>query len=308
LDAADTNGGRSCDVPVTIGELLAIGTLTGALARLVFEDPDLNAARIRAKKVARDHACVFEDYAGFLRPVYGHAECLIPLKCIQADVDDPAEPVLVTAQEEEADESVLAKLMKQCGPPPEVCAYYKLFSRRVCAVIAPLQNRAIAGFGHIEDGHLVPIAHSIWSHEAYYVHPWNGDVYEARPEVMIKRWTGVILVAPDRFAPGSMFYGKPTEFEGIPSGTIGPSKRASRKGVARAEANINDATECGKWLIDLMRKHPNNPITKKLLFSQAKKRWPKLSENAFLVARAGAIREAPAPEWAASGAPKRSSK
>jgi hypothetical protein len=205
--------------------------------------------------------------------------------------------------------------------PIEAVIAAEAWSHRYCTLVTLLrsgeiQARGVAGV----TGPSEPIPRSIWSHEAFEFDPSTGDILQDNPQPTdrydryVKRWIGVALERPRRAAgylPAAsaserMFHGKPTEFDGILSGTNEPSKKASRNGIARAEANIKDATECGKWLVALMRKTPDNRITNEALWAEAKKRWPKLSENAFLTARAGAIKDAPAPKWAVPGAPKKS--
>jgi hypothetical protein len=205
--------------------------------------------------------------------------------------------------------------------PIEAVIAEEAWIHRYCAIITllrtgELEARGIPGM----TGSSESILRSIWSHEDFFFDLSAGNIVQDNPrstghrDWYVKRWLGVTLKTPRRAtgdaqgasAGASTFHVKPTEFDGILSGTIEPSKRASRNGIARAEANIKDVTECGKWLVALMRKNPDNRITNKALWAEAKKQWPKLSENAFLTARAGAIKEAPAPKWAVPGAPKKS--
>ena len=205
--------------------------------------------------------------------------------------------------------------------PLEAVIAAEAWTHRYCALITSLrtgevQARGIAGITGPSD--LIP--RSIWSHEDFEFDSSTANILQDNPhstdryDAYVKRWIGVALENPERVARGvpanlagaGMSFAKPTEFEGSPSATAQTDRRVPRKGVARAEANINDASACRKWLIELMRQRPDERTTNKILWAEAKERWPGLSENSFKIARAKAIQEAGAARWATAGAPKKS--
>jgi hypothetical protein len=161
----------------TVAEVIALGSLSEALNRLVFNHPEVRVLRARALAVARDQAEPFDEHAHLMAPVYGHHEPLLPLRHFRTDGD---EVVAHLPDENQQNENGCAGLLDD-PIPAEIGAYYDAVNRRASTLIEMLRSRRAVARGHVGDGHLVLIAHSIWTHEDYYVHPPTGDVYEAGP-------------------------------------------------------------------------------------------------------------------------------
>jgi hypothetical protein len=237
-----TAGAALNDVPFTIGEVIAIGSLSEALARLVFDHPDVRALCVRAIAAAGEQRISFEEDAGLVGLVTGHDEPLLPLRYFQKHTCEFIESLPSESPEED---SLAAEYLHQ-GWPPEIEAYYGAVNLRARTLIEMLQDRKIVSRGHSSDGHLILIAHSIWSHDDYYVHPPTGDVYEARPHAMRKKWTGVIFEAPDSLPPDRLFHGKHTEHDSTLPATISrhdessatPRKSAWRASIEEAVAAL----------------------------------------------------------------------
>ncbi len=184
-----------------------------------------------------------------------------------------------------------------------------------------LEVRAAPGIS----GAVEVIPRAIWSHEDFHFEPSTGDILQTNPhskdqyDHYIKRWVGAVLRRPtqqsDQTEPPhhtpseveEVFHGKPPTHRGARLSTLDPPNRASRKGVARVEASIKDVGECRYWLIELMTDNPNRRISIEALWKDAHVKWPGLSKNSFLKARADAIAASGAAAWAAGGAPKKSS-
>ncbi len=302
---AETRGSAD-NPPFTIADVVRVGSLSAALTHLVFRHPRVQTLRAAAMQVAKTSRVACEEDAGLVGLVFGHGEPLLPLRYFSPDECDfsslPLEPP--TPEEVAIDETFFG------GGPPEIDAYYSAVNLHALTLIGKLQNREVIGLGHTAQGDLVPIAHSIWSHEDFYVHPPTGDVFEAGYGDMTKKWTGVILVGPNDSLSGSTFHVKGTASDGVPSTTTDHQNRPPkpRKALARVETSSASHRECVAWISQIMRASPKERTeTRKGLWDRARGKWPNtLSERSFVNAWAEAIRTTGAIAWSAAGAPKKS--
>jgi hypothetical protein len=300
----------SREVPFTAQDGIALGSLSEALTRLVFFHPQVRALRAPALMAARDVGCIFDEFAGLLKPVFGHDQDLLPLKYFKIEIEndlDPS-PLLQAKEDESEEESRLSDLMNRRLPPPQVCAYYDAMTLRARTLMRTLQNREALGMAHAEDGHLVPIAHRIWSHECFFVHPWSGDVYEARPDIMIKKWTGVIVMEPGVLAPSSMSHVKPAAHDQVRSASIETQNATNSPVSGRTETKTTSYSACVVWLKELIgNSAAKRSLSKRELWARARDQWPgTLSYRGFEAARDEAIRTIGAADWAKGGRPRKS--
>ena len=214
--------------PFTTADAAAVGTLSEALDRLVFQHPNVRALR-KAANVAADAQHVwFDENAGLIGQFTGHEEPLLALRYFERAPDLP-EAML---EPENADGAAIWAKHFDSEPPAELQAFYDDLDLRALTLIEMLQRRELAARGHTADGHLVAIAQSIWSHPEYYIHPPTGDVYEASSRVMKRRWIGIILEMPAASETKEVFHEKPTVHDKPRPITTGA--RRSRKTVSKA--------------------------------------------------------------------------
>ena len=299
-NASLSNAASLGNLPFAIADVLALGSLSEALTRLVFRHPAVRALSAKAIAVADQQRIPFAEYGGLVCRVSGHDEPLMPLRYFEKDLDDLTSERLPMASEEEDPE--IAKYFDREWPA-EVEAYYEAVNLRAYTLVGMLQNQEVQAWGHTVDGHFVRIAHSIWNHPDYYVHPPTGDVYEAGPNTMVKIWTGVVLAEP------AQFHVKPPAFDEVRPATTDAdrSPRAASERIIRAETKSPSYKACVGWLLELMQAAPNERISRSELWKEAKKKWPgTLTHRQFLKARDEAIDIAKAPDWAKPGAPKKS--
>jgi len=211
---------------------------------------------------------------------------------------------------------------------PEICQLCEVIVERFQTLRGFLTSGHLTVLGtHVATGNIMPMDLFQWKRRGLLLDVQSSDILDAQRHPPILRWSGLSLqrgpamdavlsqaqhgghehgLLPSSALVGTSFHVKPTEFAEVLSNTLEPSKRASRKGIARAEATIKDTTECRHWLAELMRKNPKVRMTAAELWAEAKRRWPNLSKNAFSKARAQAIEETGAVDWATAGAPKKS--
>jgi hypothetical protein len=259
----------SSDVaPFTVTEVLQVGSLSEALAQLVFRHPRVRKLRANTLALAEKENIPFEEDGGLVGIVYGHDEPLLPLRYFSTEETDlsslPLEPL--TPEEEAISAEYFA------GPPPEIEAYYDAVNLHAGTLFRMLQTREVVGLAHTVHGDLVQIAHSIWGHEDFYIHPPTGDIYEACPGRMIKRWTGVIFLHPT----SDQFHVKHIPSVGLrPAATEQQCKsdrRINRRGrkseivlaaIAKAGIDLNTCELGPKEIAAKIQKHlPNPPTTK----------------------------------------------
>jgi hypothetical protein len=263
----------SLDVaPFTVTEVLQVGSLSEALAQLVFRHPRIRNLRANALAPAEKQHIPFEEDAGLVGIVYGHDEPLLPLRYFSTEeVDLSSLPLEPLTPEEEA---ISAKYF--AGPPPEIEAYYDAVNLHAETLFRMLQTREVVALAHTVHGDVVQIVHSIWGHEDFYIHPPTGDIYEACPGRMIKRWTGVIFSAPAALLSSDQFHVKHIPSAGLRSAATeqqsDSSRRKNRRGrkseivlaaIAKSGIDLN-ACELGpKEIAAKIQNHlPNPPTTK----------------------------------------------
>jgi hypothetical protein len=306
--AAQTGATSGDNCPFTVADVIEIGSLTEALARLVFNHPDVRRLCENAMLAAKRERTSVEGDAGLIGRVYGHEQPLMPLRYFQGRFDRfLAPPLHPPSQEEDASVSEFYEPKRR----PEIDAYYDAVNLRANTLIEMLQDEVVLALGHTGDGHLVTIAHSIWSHEDYYVHPPTGDVYEAGFGDMAKRWTGVILRSPSAArAASALFHVKPRTFDEVPRSTIEAPNSFVKpsKAIARVETSSASYKACVGWLVEIMRASPTvRSQSSAMLWKEAREKWGRtLSQRSFLDARTEAVRTTGAAVWAAAGAPKKS--
>jgi hypothetical protein len=258
--------------PFTVAEVLEMGSLSEALDHLVFRHPQVWKLRAMALALSEKQGISFQENAALVDFVAGHDEPLLPLRYFSTEEPDlstmPLEPL--TPEEEAISEELFA------SRAPEIEAYYEAVNLRALTLFRMLQAREVMACAHTVHGHFVLIAHSIWSHEDFYVHPPTGDVYEAGPTTMIKRWTGVIFSAPTGLSSSDQFHGKHIPSAGLrPAAAEQHSKsdrqrnRRSRKAeivIAAIEKSGIDLATCDlslKEIVSKIQNHlPNPPTTK----------------------------------------------
>jgi hypothetical protein len=314
--------------PFTRTDVADVGSLAAALEKLVFSHPTIQGLRERALKVAEAEQILFDEDAGLVGLVLGHEEPLLPLRYFpREDGDDLLVPVQVSEAEED---SASAEFFTPW--PPEIEAFYDAVNLRARTLIGFLQTEAVIGIGHTVDGHLVLIAHTIWWHEDFYIHPPTGDIYEGGADRMKKRWTGVVLRAPAAGTAGfatapeyysgprahieqratpqtGLFHVKPPVHDGILPSTIEQQRSMkSAKAIANVETSDASYKACLAWLLEIMRASPDERTeSRQGLWKKAQGKWGgSLSERSFITARTEAIRISDAKAWAAAGASRKS--
>jgi hypothetical protein len=282
----------SLDVaPFTVTEVLQIGSLSAALAQLVFRHPRIRNLRANALALAEKQHIPFEEDAGLVGIVYGHDEPLLPLRYFSTEeVDLSSLPIEPLTPEEEA---ISAKYF---DPLPEIEAYCDAVNLHAGTLFRMLQAREVVALAHTVRGDLVQLAQSIWDHADFYIHPPTGDIYEACPGRMIKRWTGVIFSAPATLLSSDQFHVKHIPSAGLRLAATeeqsDSSRRKNRRGrkseivlaaIAKSGLDLN-ACELGpKEIAAKIQKHLPNPPT-------TKEEWEALSK---MIARIRASRSSP---------------
>ena len=273
---------------ITPDQLFQAGTLADALSGLVFKYPAVARLRKRAIAFSKTSRQPFLDDAGLIGPGYGHEEPLIPLRYFRIEREHvgPLAEAAGDVAHSEADEFYADRRA------PEVQDYYVAVNARAAALFELLQSGTVASLGHASDGHLIPIARSVWSHTDFYVHPYTGDMYEAGYGEMNKRWTGIIFRSP------ALESAVPAKIE------IAPKESPCSKGV---RSKTTSYRACLSWLTQEMRKSPQQRVgTKPRWWQQATEKWPgTLSNRKFLQAWDKAVADSGAAAWTHAGAPKK---
>jgi hypothetical protein len=291
--------------PFTIDDVIRLGSLSESLMKLVLRHPSVRKHLKNALEFSKKERFHVQEDAGLVVLATGHHEPLLPLRRFAKQYDDTPVDLPPESSEEGSDCSEFSD-----GWPPEIALYYDAVHLRARILIEMLQKREVVGRGHTADGQLAVIAHSIWSHEDYYIHPPTGDIYEGTPFTMTKIWSAVILERPSASRSVGMFHVNSPERDGVLPRTIpvqvDPAKL--RKAVARVETSAASFKACTAWLMEIMRASPTErKITKSVLWEMAQEKWPgTLSERSFLQARSEVIRASGASAWGAAGASRKS--
>ncbi len=226
--------------PFSAAEVLQAGSLSEALSQLVFRHPQVWKLRANVLALEQKERASFEESAGLIKPVFGHDDSFLPLKYVgkDEDLDLSSLPLEPLTPEEEA---ISAEYFDR--GPPEIVAYYDAVNLHARTLFRTLQTREVNAFAHTVRGDLVRVAHTIWSHEDFYVHPLAGDIYEAGPGRMTKKWTGVIFSAPTGLLLSNPFHGKHMVPAGVRLAATEQQAKpvASRKGVGRKSAIVSAA-------------------------------------------------------------------
>jgi hypothetical protein len=260
-----------------------------------------------AAAIAKARRVAWEEHAGLIGRVYGHEQPLLPLRYFQKNFDQFAPgSSLPPSDAEQSDESEEF----YASGPAEIETYYQAVNLRARTFFGMLQSGQVVTLGHTADGHLVSIAHSIWSHEDYYIHVPTGDVYEAGFGEMAKKWTAVIFRQPSAPSDAAMFHVQPPIHDNLRLLTMGPvleAKGSIKKALARVETTGAARKACVAWLTEIMRGSPHERTESvTALWKMALEKWPNnLSHRSFVAARTEAIRASGAIVWATAGAPKK---
>jgi hypothetical protein len=217
--------------PFGASDVIALGSLSRALDQLVFGHSEVQLLCRMATALATAQQIPIEEDAGLVVQVLGYDEPLIPLRYFAHLLGRPVEALTP----ESAEEAAIQAEHFDAKVPPDLHAYYDAVHLRADTVIGLLQRQELVARGHTADGHLVQIAHSIWSHDEYYVHPPTGDIYEASTRAMTRRWSGVVLEPPAASSVKPLFHVEPTEHDGIRS--------AATENRARAPKHTKAATK-----------------------------------------------------------------
>jgi len=123
--------------------------------------------------------------------VYGHDEEMLPLKWF-ADRDDPEAP-----SRDEIEKIMEGTVWALPRLPAEYRAFCDEVVRRCSTLIEMLTQRRVEGICYTaRSKEREPLLHTIWKREEFYILPHTGDLFEARPEKMVLRWTSVALQLP----------------------------------------------------------------------------------------------------------------
>lgn len=154
------------------------------------------------------------------------------------------------------------------------------------------------------------VPRAIWERNLTYLDLENGDLLEylrdgnSDEEYSAPIFMGLMLRRVE--LPISGFHVKPNSPHPVPPVTTAPDVPAQKKAIAKVENRAAVYSACVGWLAEKMRASPTVRLeSAEALWSEAKRRWPSLSERAFQLARAAAIEATGARAWAASGAPKK---
>lgn len=274
------------EAPFTPEDVVAAGSFGPALERLILHHPVVENLRPAARMASQRHLCPLYEDAGLLTPCYGHDEPLLPIKVAARE---KLENMLT--EDELADISGVFR----SRIPSEISRLYHTINLHIWWFFEYLRQQRVLVFAHTTQGDRIPINHTIWSHDAYYILPRASDIFEARPLRMIRRWVGATF---EQAAASRATATQPVRLPTEP------------KSVERAASTILAIRECVKWLSGEMEKSPHQrTATKDKFWKEASNRWTKrLSRRGFNGAWAEAIRQTGAVAWAAGGAPKKDKK
>jgi hypothetical protein len=174
-------------------DLVRSGSLAAALRQLVFDHPEIVKLRQRAREATDAGDPTFDESAGLVGVVIGHPEPVFLLRFLNEEYE--ARETKLESIESPKD-SVWAEYLFW-NRPAEVREFCDALDFRAYTLVRYLKDRLVPSYAHTNDGHLTPIAHTIWSQDIYYVDPSTGDIYEAGDEKLERRWIGVIFGVPN---------------------------------------------------------------------------------------------------------------
>lgn len=302
--------GPGIERPFSAPEMIEIGSLAEALEQLVLRHPEVEALRPGAKRAARAARYPFEGEAGFVGVVSGHHQPVIALRHFRNSASELLEDW------QSVDELAKRGPTKFYRPDPaDLERFYRCLNLRAHVFFDLLKEQEVASVGHARDGHLVPLAPTLWSREELFVERGTGDIYDARYPKPVRKWMGIMLCAPQTAIGSAAFHVKPIEPDQLRSrahthdrdgdaGKVGKPGKAVQRVVTTAKSQ----RECTEWLKDIMRLSPDvRTRSNEELWADAQQRWAEtLAKRAFLDARRSAIKATEAFAWSAAGAPRKS--
>ena len=250
-------------------------TLVEAMRLFVLEDPQLVAVRKRS-------AVRGGSPAPFGWPLTGHG-AVWPVQCGPGSAFDAT-----IGREFRLDNSALTR------------AADDVLIRRFCRLIHYLSSGDLVAEGTPGPGSVaVRIPRSFWQRDKTYIDLENGDLLE-HPQGDERDTYSVAFAA--------VMLKRPSESSerGFKRGV--QQRETTNKAVARVVSTGAAKKACTAWLLGEMRKSPSvRPKPKSEYRKEAFKRWPEhLSGRGFDNCWSDAIAIAPAPHWAAAGAPSKS--
>lgn len=272
--------------------LISGSSLRDAFQKYVLDDPEVRQLSIAAIQADPDTVRVLE---GSWQP-RGAAEW--PVNDGILDEKDPYEWT----------ESKFARLMSR-GTPDEVRKFRHVLRLRFGTLLKLLQSGKLRARGDPVRGDNQEILPSIWSHRDFLLDAKAGDLVQwndgsdpvHRTSRLLGRWRAIYLAAtvigPE--IPGFM------SERFIGSSAVVPTSKTAV--VPTSKTTSRDA--CRKWLIEEMRRSPNQrPAPKEAYRKQALDRWRgSLSSRMFDRVWGEAIIQAPAERWSSPGRPTKSS-
>ncbi|MGR4931773.1 hypothetical protein ACIPUD_33920 [Bradyrhizobium sp. CAR08] len=271
--------------------LISGSSLRDAFQNYVFNDPEVRQLSIEAIRTDPDTVRVLE---GNWQP-RGAAEW--PVDDGILDEDDPYEWT----------QSELGRLMSR-DTPDEVRKFRHVLRLRFGTLLKLLQSGKLRARGDPLRGDNQEILPTIWSHHDFLLDAKAGDLLQwndgsdpvHRTSRLLRRWRAIYL-APTVIEP---------EIPGFMSDQIiGPSAvETTSKAAVVPTSKTTSRDACRKWLIEEMRRSPNQrPAPKEAYRKQALDRWRgSLSSRMFDRVWAEAINQAPAERWSSPGRPTKS--
>jgi hypothetical protein len=200
--------------------------------------------------------------------------------------------------DENSDESTAFNLVKAAN---------RIQGQRFAKLIGYLSaGRVVADGIPASGGMIAPVPRAIWQQDGIYIDLENGDLLEVpsrakdRLSCPLKPlFKGLVLRKAD-----SVHRISEIPLSDLPP-VATPKASKSKKNIVSKMASEK---ACCDWLIVFMHKSPDHrPEIKDFYWRKAQVKWPKsLSQHGFFRAWTKAVEEAPAPEWSAGGAPKKS--
>jgi hypothetical protein len=290
----------------TSSDVLREGSLASALTQLVLRSPELEIARKNAQAFASLNNLPFENDAGLLGSCYGSEEAVLPLRYFKLRDWDENLVESPPTDDQRDFQDLNNQYFRGEGDLNVVDDFYDAIMLRADTLFLLLQRKQVIGWGTTADGELVPLAHTIWSHPDYYVHPSTGDIYDGSTVPMTRRWSGVLFSPPGQHPFATTQHngiaGNPSEPK---SNDFEEARLIPSKALAAAASNIRLYQDCLDWLMELMRTSPKRPVVNAELWNKARTRWPLLSHAQFKIAKAQAVQATGAIDWVKAGAPKR---
>lgn len=170
--------------PYSVSDVIGAGSFPAVFANLIFKNPQVTALKLKAEAAAKAEGIVFDRYAGLMGVVIGHNDPMVLVRHFHPHPWSEPDPIPPTESLDEASEFY--------DPwPLELAAYYEELNRRAQTLFEFLQSGSLIAHGHTENGQAVDIARSVWLHGNFYIHAYQGDIFEGGFEFLERRWVGV---------------------------------------------------------------------------------------------------------------------